>query len=92
MVAASLAAGQEKSTGADTSAAATRFDAVVKQAGLTSAKLARLFDRSSEGKSFRLPADVGVPAPERFASLPADSASQPLTLLAYADLSSTLGS
>ena len=64
---------------------AARFDAVVKQAGLTSEKLASLFDRSSSAKSHRLTENVGTPAPERFASLPATSTDQPQIMLAYAD-------
>jgi len=92
VVAASLAAGRGKSARhpavagvADASSNAARFDAVVKQAGLTSEKLASLFDRSSSAKSHRPTAKVGAPAPERFASLPAGSTVQPQTLLAYAD-------
>jgi hypothetical protein len=67
---------------------ATRFDAVVKNAGLTSEKLASLFDQASSAKSHRPTAKVGAqaPAPERFASLPAASLTgQPQTLLAFAD-------
>ena len=92
VVAASFAAGRGKSArhpdvsaAAATSGNAARFDAVVKQAGLTPEKLASLFDRSSSAKSHRPTAKVVAPAPERFASLPAASTDQPLTLLAYAD-------
>ncbi|MEP9372500.1 DUF2778 domain-containing protein [Mesorhizobium sp. KR1-2] len=63
-----------------------RFDAVVKQAGLTPEKLASLFDRSKSAKQGRrLAAKVVAPAPERFASLPAISGNQTQTMLAYAD-------
>jgi hypothetical protein len=64
---------------------AARFDAVVKQAALTSEKLASLFEGSASAKSHRPTAKVGAPAPERFASLPAGPADQRQTLLAYAD-------
>ena len=64
---------------------AARFDAVVKKAGLTSGKLASLFDRSPPAKSHRPAAKLAAPAPERFAPLPATPADQPPTLLAYAD-------
>jgi Protein of unknown function (DUF2778) len=64
---------------------ALRFDAVVKKAGLTSGKLASLFDRSPPAKSHRPAAKLAAPAPERFAPLPATPADQPPTLLAYAD-------
>ncbi len=92
VVAVSFAVGRGKSarhpdlTGvAEASGDAARFDAVVKKAGLTSEKLASLFDHASSAKSHRPTARVGAPAPERFASLPAGSTGQPQTLLAYAD-------
>jgi hypothetical protein len=69
---------------ADTDGNAARFDAVVKQAELTSEKLARLFDRSSSAKSHRPVAKAGAPMPERFAP-PAASPHRAPTLLAYAD-------
>jgi hypothetical protein len=88
-MAASLSAGQAKSARlpdvaleADTSTAA-RFDAVVKKAGLTSGKLARLFDKSASAKSHRSAAKAAAPAQERFVSLPAGTTAQPL--LAYAN-------
>ncbi len=89
VVAASLTAGGGKSARhPDVAVAAggntARFDAVAKQAGLTSEKLASLFDGSA-AKSHRPTAKVGAPAPERFASLPAGPADQRQTLLAYAD-------
>jgi hypothetical protein len=62
---------------------AARFDEVVKQAGLTSDKLASLFTRSA--KSHRATSRDLAPAPERFAATPAGSAIQPPVLLAYAD-------
>jgi len=92
IVAADFAAGRGKSARhpnvagiAAANGNAARFDAVAKQAGLTSEKLARLFDRPSSAKS-RLPAaKFGAPAPERFASLPSGKTGQSQILLAYAD-------
>ncbi len=63
--------------------ATARFDAIVKQADLTSAKLAALLDRSA--KSRNLTAKAHAPTPERFASLPTISTVQPRIMLAYAD-------
>jgi hypothetical protein len=87
VVNASFAAGQQKSAddSADASDNAARFDAVVKQAGLTSGKLASLFDRSSSAKSHRLTAKAGMPAPERFGPLLSASIDQAPTMLAYVD-------
>jgi len=92
IVTASLVAGQGKSArhpdagkGAAANSNAARFDAVVKQAGLTSEKLASLFERPAAAKSGRTIAKAGVPEPERFAGLPAGVTDQPQTLLAYAD-------
>ncbi|MEI5681368.1 MULTISPECIES: DUF2778 domain-containing protein [unclassified Mesorhizobium] len=92
----SIAAGPKKSarhpevaavTG--TNANAARFDAIVKNAALTSKKLASLFDAPNSGKSARTVAKgtvakAGTPAQERFATLPAATEQHP-TLLAYAD-------
>jgi Protein of unknown function (DUF2778) len=92
VMAVSHVSGRQKSAGnpdvagaPDASGNAARFDAVVKQAGLTSEKLARLFDRSSSAKSHRPTAKHSAPTPERFASPPPNLANQPATLLAYAD-------
>ena len=62
VMAVSFAAGREKSARDSTNASdnAARFDAVVKQVGLTSEKLASLFDRSSSPKSHRLTANDDV--------------------------------
>ncbi|MGI6854615.1 tlde1 domain-containing protein [Mesorhizobium sp. 1B3] len=66
----------------DAGSNAARFDAVVKQAELTSEKLARLFDRAGSAKTHRSAAKASAPTPERFAP-PAPNRSP--TLLAYAD-------
>ncbi|WP_202312566.1 tlde1 domain-containing protein [Mesorhizobium sp. L-8-10] len=81
VVAASLVAGPAKSarrTGptAGKNAKATRFDAVVKEAALTSDKLAGLFERAARSDA---------PTPERFAPRALGSSEKPLALLAYAD-------
>jgi hypothetical protein len=93
VVAASYSAGGKSARlaleGADASDSAARFDAAVKQAGLTSEKLASLFPRSGSTKSSRPSAKAGGPAPERFAAPPAVAADRPQTLLAYADPSPT---
>lgn len=65
----------------DAGDSAARFDAVVKQAELTSEKLARLFDRAASAKTHRPAAKAAVPAPERFAP---PAGNRPM-LLAYAD-------
>lgn len=67
-----------------------RFDAVVKQAGLTSDKLAGLFPLSAGSPSHHLvakaapPAPKAAPAPKAIAALPAGSVDQPQNMLAYA--------
>lgn len=66
----------------DASGNAARFDAVVKQAELTSEKLARLFDRAGSAKTHRFAAKASTPTPERFAPTPGKRLP---TLLAYAD-------
>ena len=71
---------------ADASGNEAGFDAIVRQAGLTSEKLASLFVHSSSAKSHRPTAGRDAPpAPERFAPPPTVLTDQPQTLLAYAD-------
>lgn len=89
-MAASLSAGEVKSArlpdlseATEPSGTAARFDAVVKKAGLTSEKLASLFDKSASARSHRSIAKADAPTPERFVSLPAGTTAQPL--LAYAN-------
>jgi len=85
-VAASLSSGERKSAPAVDAAKkhTARFDAVERQAALTSEKLADLFGQPKSGKSDRRAAKSGVPAPERFAT-----PDQSQILLAYADPSPT---
>ncbi len=90
-VTASIAAGPAKSARHPdvakvtvTNANAARFDAIVKNAALTSEKLASLFETHSSGKSGRTVAKAVTPTAERFASLPASTEQRP-TLLAFAD-------
>ncbi|MGO4836655.1 hypothetical protein AB4144_30855, partial [Rhizobiaceae sp. 2RAB30] len=88
VVAASLVAGPAKSarrseTVPGKSAKVTRFDAVVKEAALTSGKLAGLFESAAKSARIAPNAKAEVPVPERFAS--GGAAEKPLALLAYAD-------
>lgn len=95
VVAASLVAGPAKSARrsetapgkgaaiAGKGAKATRFDAVVKEAALTSSKLAGLFEDAAKSARIAPNAKAEVPVPERFAS--SGAAEKPLALLAYAD-------
>lgn len=89
--AASLAGVTEKSTrhpavapAAAPAAKATRFDAVVKHAAVTSEKLAHLFPRTSSPQQEVATAAAGAPAQQPLA-LPAASPDRHQTLLAYAD-------
>jgi len=61
-----------------------RFEAIVKQASLTSEKLAQLFNSAGAGaaKARQPAAKASAPAPERFAS---QAGNRPPMLLAYAD-------
>jgi hypothetical protein len=63
------------------SGAAARFDAVVKEAALTSEKLAGLFEQSRSAKAHRAAAKGGAPEQKRFAPAPRTV----LPVLAYAD-------
>lgn len=69
---------------AGSSGKAALFDALVKQAALTSGKLAGHFERPGSANSLRPPAKVDAPAPGPFGPLPAGSTDRPLPLLAYA--------
>lgn len=81
----SLSTGERDVTIASAPAGSERFDEVVKQAGLTSEKLASLFKSSNSDKSDRLAARPNAPAKERLAALPVGSQDRPPILLAYAD-------
>jgi hypothetical protein len=92
IVTASIGTGRDKSARLPHLAAsasaddhAARFDAMVKQAGLTPEKLAGLFKHSKSTKPRPLGAKIAAPVPERFASVPATSSNQPHTMLAFAD-------
>ena len=92
-VVASLAIGGQKAARIPDAAStnAARFDAIVKQAELTSEKLASLFKHPSTTKTRRptAVAKTSAPVPERFASLPAAITTQQPTMLAYASSSPT---
>jgi hypothetical protein len=95
MVAASFAVGAGKlarlldiAGGGQASSNAAPFGGFVKTAGLTSDKPANRFEYA-KAKEERVPAKVGTPAPERFASLPTGATAEPQTLLAFADPSPT---
>ena len=97
VVAASLV-GHAKSTrqpkpaqATEPSGSAARFDAIARQADLTSEKLASLFNHAATTKSSRrvAKASAPAPAPERFAARPAPDRNK--ILLAYADPSPSGG-
>jgi hypothetical protein len=64
---------------------AERFDAVVRKAGLTPQKLAKLFRRPESASSHLRVAKLSVPAPERFAAPAPVVSPGPQMLLAFAD-------
>lgn len=92
VVLASLTSGRARSAhgpdvpgDAETSGKAARFDALARQATLTSEKPAGHFRASGSATSRPATAKVVGPALERFGPLRAGSTDKPLTSLAYAD-------
>ena len=74
--------------GTEANGNAAPFDGFVKKARLTTDKPANRFVYA-KAEPQRLPARVGTPAPERFASPPSGTTAQSQTLLAFADPSPT---